>query len=368
VHDLRELNPAKDGEMFRPAASNRLTLLALLVLSVCGCDWIPVRRRLDPSLYPVRTEKKAKTERSEPQDKSLASKPPAPLPQLPPLTPFTEAEVAKATAPTPLLDEAFARASLVEQATVDAMDDESDRDPPPKSFLHIPDPEPVKLPVQEPAPDSEPTPLEPCTIPPFDPPGPIQFETIPSPAPAQSSGSPSSTPAVRPSPDDVSQSASKAGSAAAILQTALKLLDQRAPSSKLPTDGRFLEISDCRLCRRVDGFGKFIDADPQAVQAGQPILVYCEVAGVTYTPSGASVTSNLEVSLELIRADTLKPTWRSSRTSTDSSDAPGDHYYLSYIDRLPDDLEPGRYRIRVQIRDPKTRQQAGSDLALTIVP
>src|SRR5690349_25121481 len=103
----------------------RAAALALPLAAAAGCDWIPVRRRLDPSLYPVPSRPGAaylRNDRSSlrpgpappPTDRAdLAAQGPAEgrhPPPLPELTPTTPEDAPAPAAPTPFPDAALARA------------------------------------------------------------------------------------------------------------------------------------------------------------------------------------------------------------------------------------------------------------------
>ncbi|QDV37995.1 hypothetical protein [Tautonia plasticadhaerens] len=106
----------------------RAKALAMLLALAAGCDWIPVRRRLDPSLYPVPVRANATYLRgdrgpddagpddaSRPDDRTdadrLADR--RDLPPLPVLEPVSPEEALAPPAPTPMLDAALVRANAV---------------------------------------------------------------------------------------------------------------------------------------------------------------------------------------------------------------------------------------------------------------
>ncbi|WP_152050978.1 hypothetical protein [Tautonia marina] len=109
----------------------RVAALMIPLASLAGCDWLPVRRRIDPALYPVparpdpalirghRKLSPASTETT-PHPTSLAGGPiDRPLPLLPDLVPVSPDELFGPPAATPMLDAALVRAQAIETAVFD---------------------------------------------------------------------------------------------------------------------------------------------------------------------------------------------------------------------------------------------------------
>lgn len=332
--------------------------LAGLMTASAGCDWIPVRRRVDPALYPVSS--RTPSDVGPPMAVARADEaPPERLPPLPVLTPYTDAELARATAPTPLLDEALARAVLLEQATVEALARE-ESPPEPRPVLQLADPvPPPEGPIAEPvAADPVPPPFESALGPPVEPRALDPAVTEPSRAPADP------TPPPRADAGGTVEDPS-------LWMTVMGMLAQEAEAGT-PGDGErvraSLQITDCRLCTRVDGFQRFQGTDPNACRAGQRLLVYCELEGVDYEPAGVGYRSEIGLTVELVDAVSGRVIWSDDRRVEDVSEAPRRDYFLIYKDwALPESLEPGRYLLNVAIADRRTGERSHRGLTLTVL-
>ncbi|WP_169974146.1 hypothetical protein [Tautonia rosea] len=106
----------------------RVAALMIPLASLVGCDWLPVRRRIDPALYPVPGRPDPALIRGHrnlsPGNAWERSNPTAmagiadnrPLPPLPDLVPVSPDELFGPPAPTPMLDAALVRVQTIETA------------------------------------------------------------------------------------------------------------------------------------------------------------------------------------------------------------------------------------------------------------
>ncbi len=349
--------------MLRLTAGWRWACLTGLLVATAGCDWIPVRRRVDPKLYPVSAPTRSDVGAPEIAHPDRASLPPK-LPPLPKLRPYSAAELAHATAPTPLLDEALARAEMVENATAEAIEDEPTPPPTPRPILQLADPKPpLPAPIEQsetmtPVPaEPTPPPFEPVPGPPVEPPVREPFVLVPAPSEA---AAPRAKVGPAPAEDDTT-----------LWRTVMELMAEKsaaaASKSAVPEKLR-LRIADSRICTRVDGYRSFLAADPTACRAGQNLLVYCELEGVNYEPVGSGYRSELELRVELVYAESGRVVWSDDRPVTDETVAPRQDYFLTYKDwTLPEPLEPGRYLLNMRIEDERSGDAARRGLMLTIL-
>lgn len=118
--------------MHRVAPIWRVAALMIPLASLVGCDWLPVRRRIDPALYPVparpdpalirghRQLSPAAGTATNPHPTAMAERATdRPLPPLPNLVPVSADELFNPPAATPMLDAALVRAQAIEAAVFD---------------------------------------------------------------------------------------------------------------------------------------------------------------------------------------------------------------------------------------------------------
>ncbi len=143
------------------------------------------------------------------------------------------------------------------------------------------------------------------------------------------------------------------------IKEAVAALEDQAP----------LEIADLRLCRKVNGFANFEPLDASSCKAGQPLIVYCEVAGLRSRPVGDAFHSRLSSRVELLVRDGGKPVWSQVLgTAEDQCRRRRRDYFVNYRITLPDDLPPGDYDLRLTQTDEIAARSATSGIKLTIRP
>jgi hypothetical protein len=451
-------------------ASNwRAAALAMTLTVAAGCDWIPVRRRLDPSLYPVPVRADATYLRGDPRGsepvpaaeagRRIAQAQEADrrdLPPLPGLSPVSPVEVLYPPAPTPLLDAALVRAVAVRGAALDPGPadpstgvigpdaDSPTNEPTPGSAErgradlhqdHLDEPEPVTddippmppedRPIEAVEPDSGPPPPgpEPVELPPLES---IEADSNSGPVPLVDSGgfSPGQAPeslrdeAIPVAPDEhwkaglenllsiaEEEAAQGGGSAevwaarrraldwvadaegtvddATLWQTVMVMLSEPGPapvgmesSPRSPVspdagtpgveEAPDLRVARVAFCREVIGFGLIDPIDLDSCQAGQDVIVYCELEGVRYEAEGDDLSARLSTTLEIFPEAGEEALWREVHPLEDRCARPRRDFFVGYGLTIPSSLPTGRYQFRVSQRDLRSGFGAIGELAFDI--
>lgn len=358
-----------------------LALVVLASVSV-GCDWIPVRRRLDPSLYPVTARRSLVPAPHE--EESAAQLAAGDLPPLPTLIPVSDDEALQSPSPTPLLDEALARAHHIREATL------KEPDPPevvaPKIQLPDTAPMPASQAVHLAAESAETPPVVPAEPVPRKDDGLVlsSVETEQEPTameppavedrPASEAAElPPPLPASLPEPVRIDPQPPVEVRPGSLWENIVSVLDANAEPLNAATEGeaetaetpafRLLEL---KLCKKVNGLGSVEELDATACRPGQTVIVYCEMEGVTYRPNGTDYQSEMETTLELIRVEDGRGVWSYHKTTSEECPKPRRDYYVNYVFRLPEDLTPGRYTLRIRQTEPAEGVHADGELALIV--
>jgi hypothetical protein len=143
------------------------------------------------------------------------------------------------------------------------------------------------------------------------------------------------------------------------IRRVVRLLEAQAP----------LEITDLRLCRKVNGFGSFEPIDPSACKPGQAVIVYCEMAGLHYEEAGEMVRSRLSSQVEIVSSRGGKPIWdQTLGTADDLCRRRRRDYYVCYRITLPETLAAGSYEFRLTQEDLVAGRSTSLAIPLTIQP
>ena len=142
------------------------------------------------------------------------------------------------------------------------------------------------------------------------------------------------------------------------IQEAVGALEASAP----------LEITDLRLCRKVNGFGNFEPLPAAATRAGRPLILYCEVSGLRYEPSGDSYRSRLAGHVEVVSTPDGKSVWTHALgTAEDVCHRRRRDYFVPYGSPSPL-APPGALQLRLTQTDLITDRSTALALPLTIHP
>lgn len=129
------------------------------------------------------------------------------------------------------------------------------------------------------------------------------------------------------------------------------------------------EITALVLCRKVNGFGSFEPIDSTSCKANRPVIVYCELAGVRYEPSGDTFRSRLAAQVEILSARDEKPiSTHALGTAEDVCPRKRRDYYVNYRITLPKSLGPGSYILRLTQKDLNSDRTATHSVTFSIKP
>jgi len=125
-------------------------------------------------------------------------------------------------------------------------------------------------------------------------------------------------------------------------------------------------INAVQLCRKIHGFGSFEPMDAQALRAGRPVLIYCELAGLRYEQQDDEYVSHVATRVELIDARDGSKAWEDLGKAEDRCRRRRLDSFVSTLVTLPETIVPGPYTIRLTQTDDIALQSATAELAVTI--
>ncbi|MEJ7592717.1 MAG: hypothetical protein WKF77_14300 [Planctomycetaceae bacterium] len=132
-----------------------------------------------------------------------------------------------------------------------------------------------------------------------------------------------------------------------------------------------MKIRRLNFCNRIDGFGSFSVFPTPDFNAGQPLLLYAEIENYrSELTSDGQYRSEFAAMIEFFREGETEPI--ASRTIRlpeieDLCSAERTDYFQSYELTVPS-LSPGKYRLRLRVRDQLSLQTATTELPFDIRP
>jgi hypothetical protein len=129
----------------------------------------------------------------------------------------------------------------------------------------------------------------------------------------------------------------------------------KAAASKPP-----ISIPRAAICKSVEGRGRFVALPEQARLPGAPMIIYWEMDKLTREMAGQSVAFTALVELVSTDRDEILASAREIVRDSGPEPAEGDFAALRW--RLPVELAPGDYRIRISVTEESTGNTATTQL------
>ncbi|WP_422926253.1 hypothetical protein [Singulisphaera sp. PoT] len=141
------------------------------------------------------------------------------------------------------------------------------------------------------------------------------------------------------------------------VREAITALEEQAP----------LQITDLKLCLKVNGFGNFETLDPTDCKPGQTMIVYCEMSGVRYAETGETFHSKITSQIQLVSSKGGEPVWKQALgTAEDYCRSRRRDVFVVCRLTLPENLEPGSYELHLNQEDELAGRNTSSKINLTI--
>ncbi|WP_148592065.1 hypothetical protein [Aquisphaera giovannonii] len=205
----------------------------------------------------------------------------------------------------------------------------------------------------------------------------LSEEDADAPAPAGQTEDPEADmiPTLEPAPSVAEASGDSAGAAPA--DTWRQSLDRLRTAARAaaghdaPEAGRHeppgFSIAELRLCRKVVGHGRVEAIDPGNLRPGQPVIVYCELDGLSHDRAGGEFRSRLSSRMEIVAAGSGDVAWsRSLGEAEDHAPLPRHDNFVNHRIALPETLPPGEYRIRMTVTDLIAGRTATTEAPVTL--
>lgn len=173
-------------------------------------------------------------------------------------------------------------------------------------------------------------------------------------------------PAIGPTPVDISAETRRAQEAASAGRAveALDALDEAATaiSEKMPLTIRRATF----VAEEPQGYGVFNPRDSTSFEAGQPLLVYAELAGQGWRRSGDIFRTDIVLDFELRRADGQSLVAQQAFNTIATASRRRNREFFLYVTYSFTGIEPGDYVVRTTVRDRVGAKQTSFDLTFSV--
>ncbi len=130
-----------------------------------------------------------------------------------------------------------------------------------------------------------------------------------------------------------------------------------------------LQITALSFCRKIDGFGHYDPIEAPAVRAGQPLLVYCEMAGLHYEVRQDDYRSRIASQVEILSTNGGNVVWSEMLgTAEDVCRRRRRDYFVNYRIVVPAKLAPGSYSLRLSQTDQVSNRSVSALLPFVVKP
>jgi hypothetical protein len=156
------------------------------------------------------------------------------------------------------------------------------------------------------------------------------------------------------------------GAAPAGGQSADEVIRSLQVATELMRGPRRFQARGLTFCKRIRGFGSIDRVETTTFRPGQPMLLYSEVEQFFSEPESGGFRTRVSSTLELLDANG-RSVWRQEFAPVeDRSNEPRRDFFLSHRFRLPADLKPGLYSVRLTLRDELANRTTSSGIALNV--
>jgi hypothetical protein len=171
---------------------------------------------------------------------------------------------------------------------------------------------------------------------------------------------------VGPTPTDIAALAERAREAAAAGR-AIEALDALDEAAALIAERMPLTIRRATfVAEEPQGYGVFNPRDSNVFEAGQPLLIYAELAGQGWRRSGDIFRTDLVLDFELLRADGQPLVAQQAFNTIATASRRRNREFFLYVTYGFTGIEPGAYVVRTLVRDRAGNKQSSFDLAFHV--
>jgi hypothetical protein len=144
----------------------------------------------------------------------------------------------------------------------------------------------------------------------------------------------------------------------------IEVLADELPRSTKASQVPQLVIPKAAICKSVDGRGRFSALPAQMRSPGSTVLIYWEMDGLTRDTTSRSAAFTAVVELMSPDGDEILASVRENVRDASPAPAEGDFAALRW--QIPAEIDPGDYRIRINVTEESTKKTATNQIELSL--
>lgn len=147
--------------------------------------------------------------------------------------------------------------------------------------------------------------------------------------------------------------------------TALPQIREAAKFAAAATDS--LDIRSLAFCTEIESYGQIKTFPGNRFDAGQQVILYCEIENFTVKKTDQGFETNLQGSYELYNSENEKVINQVLPADNQVSTNYLRDYFIAYQMHLPKQLKPGTYRLQLTMEDIGGKKYGQSSIPLEII-
>lgn len=146
--------------------------------------------------------------------------------------------------------------------------------------------------------------------------------------------------------------------------TALPQIRKAARFAAAATDS--LEVRSLAFCTEIESYGQIKPFDGNRFDAGQQVILYCEIENFTAKQTAGGFETHLQGSYDIFDADNKKVVSQLLPADKQVSANYLRDYFIAYQMHLPQQLSPGTYRLQLTMEDVNKKKYGQASIPLEI--
>ncbi len=143
--------------------------------------------------------------------------------------------------------------------------------------------------------------------------------------------------------------------------------EMRLATQQLSASAELLDVRSVAFCKEIQSFGQVTKFDSSRFEAGQKVILYCEVDNFVAEKTADGYETNLQGSYEVFDNNDRKV---AGQVLPADKQVCGNHlrdYFIAYQMSLPSGLEPGDYRLELSMECLKGQKYGQASIPLQII-